>query len=307
LSGPKKGRYITLAARIEIAGFAPLFDSMRSGHPGMKKSGKNPLGETTAYPGKYAREALFAVPRREARDAMGLALPLPFHGEDIWNAWEFAWRDTDGRPLIAVLELRVPAESMNLVESKSLKLYLGSFAATSFASAGVVQDVLRSDISDCCAAPVEVALSIGANPSIATIQALPGTCIDDWPANFAADRFVPDGLRSDSGDIVSEELHTHLLRSNCPVTRQPDSGSLLIRYRGPKIHRGALLEYLVSFRHLDEFHETCVERIFRDLKLRCATESLTVYARYNRRGGIDINPFRTDCEQRAENQRLWRQ
>jgi 7-cyano-7-deazaguanine reductase len=139
------------------------------------------------------------------------------------------------------------------------------------------------------------------------VAALPGTCIDDAAAAFDSKTVDPAILQSDSKNVVREEIHSNLLRSNCPVTGQPDTGSILVRYRGPKIDRSSLLEYLVSFRQLEEFHENCVERVFIDLKSRCAPAQLTVYARYNRRGGIDINPFRSDFEDRADNLRLARQ
>jgi 7-cyano-7-deazaguanine reductase len=273
----------------------------------MKNSTKNPLGRATENPRQYSPETLFAIPRIDARKALGIDYPLPFHGEDVWNAWEFSWLASDGRPQLAVAEIRVPADSPKLVESKSLKLYLNSFAMTRFDTKLLAQETVAGDLGACTGSAVSVLLhDIGQDDGQAISQ-VPGTCIDDAPATFDSKAVDPAILRSDATELVREELHSNLLRSNCPVTGQPDTGSILVRYRGPKIDRRRLLEYLVSFRHLQEFHENCVERVFIDLKSRCSPAQLTVYARYNRRGGIDINPFRSDFEERADNLRLARQ
>lgn len=277
----------------------------------MQKSTKNPLGRATDYPQQYSPGSLFAIPRADSRKSLRLVESLPFHGEDLWTAWEFTWLEPNGRPAVGIVEIRVPANSPSLVESKSLKLYLNSFAMTRYASKTLVQETIAADLGACTASPVSVSLrelrEIVGKEGIYTVTELPGTCIDDAGADFDTSTVDANCLRSDATKIVNETLHSNLLRSNCPVTGQPDSGSLLIRYRGPKIDHGGLLEYLVSFRHFDEFHETCVERIFVDLKSRCASSALTVYARYNRRGGIDINPFRSDFESLTDNGRLLRQ
>lgn len=230
---------------------------------------------------------------------------MPFHGEDLWNAWEFAWLEKNGRPAVGIVEIRMPADSPYLIESKSLKLYLNSFAMTRFDSAGQLQRVLSKDLGTCAGSGVAVSIRGLGNDE--GISRLPGSCIDDRGRHFDATSIDADHLNCDAANRVDETLHSNLLRSNCPVTGQPDSGSLLIRYSGPKIDRDRLAEYLASFRHVAEFHETCVERIFVDLKARCTPSKLTVYARYNRRGGIDINPFRSDFEDRADNRRLERQ
>jgi 7-cyano-7-deazaguanine reductase len=232
---------------------------------------------------------------------------LPFRGEDVWNAWEFSWLAPDGRPQLAVAEIRVPADSPNLIESKSLKLYLNSFAMTPLDSKSLAQQAIAGDLGARTGSAVSVSLHEPGGDGSHTVAGLPGTCIDDAATTFDSKTVDPAILRSDSKKVVREELHSNLLRSNCPVTGQPDTGSILIRYRGPKIDRGSLLEYLVSFRHLEEFHENCVERVFVDLKSHCSPSQLTVYARYNRRGGIDINPFRSDFEEGADNLRLARQ
>ena len=266
------------------------------------KDTKLPLGLKTDYPHNYAPEALFAVPRRESREALGLDDDLPFDGVDIWNAWELTWLGPGKRPAVATAEIRVPATTPNLVESKSLKLYLGSFAMTQFDGPYDVRDVIARDLSECAGGPVGLSMNTDA-----TLETLEGRCIDsvviecsEWEVNSSL-------LQADTSKIVEESLHTHLLRSLCPVTAQPDMGSLQIDYAGPKIDPAALLQYIVSFRQHNDFHEACVERIFVDITERCEPEKLSVYARYQRRGGIDINPFRSNFELRPGNPRLWRQ
>lgn len=273
----------------------------------MGKSSKNPLGKVTAAPRRPAPEVLFAVPRSVTRKALGLGTQLPFHGEDLWNAWELSWLDPQGRPVVAVAELRVPATSTNLIESKSLKLYLNSLAWTRYRTAAAVRNLIEQDLETCAGSPVTVTIHSNSDAPGFAVSVLPGLCIDDEPATFGSATVDAQLLRSDSSTPVSESLHSHLLRSNCPVTKQPDTGSIVISYRGPKIDRSALLRYLVSFRDHEAFHEACVEQIFVDLKSRCAPDQLTVYARYNRRGGLDINPYRSDFEKQPPNVRLWRQ
>jgi len=260
------------------------------------------LGRKTDYPQKYAPEALFAIPRRDSRAALGLENDLPFDGVDIWNAWELTWLGPGKRPVVATAEIRVPAMTPNLIESKSLKLYLGAFAMTEFDSPGDVRDAIARDLSECAGGPVDVSLDTDA-----AVATLAGQCIDSLQiecSNWAVDASL---LQANPDEIIEESLHTHLLRSLCPVTAQPDMGSLQITYSGPKIDPGALLRYIVSFRLHNDFHEACVERIFVDITERCRPEKLSVYARYQRRGGIDINPFRSGVDSQPGNSRLWRQ
>lgn len=266
-----------------------------------------PLGERTDYPDSYSPDVLCAVSRAEQRRALGLGAGLPFHGEDVWNAYEITWLDHRGKPVAATGTIRVPATSRNLIESKSLKLYLNSISMTRFASAEVVTAVIAGDLSKIAAAAVDVALTPASSTASGSIVDLPGTCVDRLDVECDTWQVDPSLLRCASDNVVAEELHSHLLHSLCPVTGQPDVGSILIRYRGAAIDRPSLLRYLVSYRRHNDFHETCVERIFIDLKNRCGPEGLTVYARYNRRGGLDINPFRSDFETGIDNPRLWRQ
>ena len=265
------------------------------------ETGKLPLGRETDHPQNYAPEVLFPIARAESRGSLGIAEPLPFSGTDIWNAWELTWLGPGGLPRVATAEIRVPAESPNIVESKSLKLYLGSFAMSEFDDDAVCAAIER-DLSAVTGANVEVAL----DADVAVVEP-GGACIDSADATCTATEVDASLLEADDGAIVDECLHTHLLRSLCPVTSQPDLGSLIVSYAGPRIDRAALLRYVVSFRQHQDFHEACVERIFVDILERCRPTRLSIHARYQRRGGIDINPFRSSRDERPANTRLWRQ
>jgi 7-cyano-7-deazaguanine reductase len=264
-----------------------------------------PLGRQTGYPDHYAPDLLCRIERADSRERIGLGAALPFAGTDIWNAWDLTWLDEDGQPQTATAEIRIPADSPGIVESKSMKLYLGSFAMSRYASADILRDHLAADLGACVGAGVVV--RIDAPDSGHGLQHLPGESLDRPHVQCGQWQVEPGLLAADADTVVSEALHTHALRSLCPVTGQPDLGSLLIRYEGPRIDRAALLRYVVSYRCHQDFHENCVERMFVDLLERCGAEKLTVYARYQRRGGLDINPFRSNFEHAAENLRLWRQ
>ena len=266
------------------------------------ETGKLPLGRETDYPQNYAPDVLFPIARDESRGPLGLAGPLPFSGTDIWNAWELTWLGPGRLPKVATAEIRVPAESPNLVESKSLKLYLGSFAMSEFEDDAAVCAAIERDLSAVTGAAVEVALDADV-----TVVEAGGTCIDNAEAECTAADVDASLLEADDGEIVDDCLHTHLLRSLCPVTGQPDLGSLIVRYTGPRIDQVALLRYVVSFRQHQDFHEACVERMFVDILERCRPTRLGIHARYQRRGGIDINPFRSSEDERPANTRLWRQ
>jgi 7-cyano-7-deazaguanine reductase len=266
-----------------------------------------PLGKPTDYPQEYAPDVLCAVARSAARKALRLGGELPFQGEDIWNAWELTWLAESGKPIVATAVIKVPADSANIVESKSLKLYLNSFAMSRYAAKGEIAGIISRDLTELTESNVEVDVKPATESRIYHIVDLPGDCIDNLDVQIEGDGVDANLLQTDDGDSIEEALHSHLLRSNCPVTNQPDMGSVLIRYSGPGIDRKSLLRYIVSYRQHNDFHEACVERMFVDIKDRCAPGKLTVYARYNRRGGLDINPFRSDFESSAENLRLWRQ
>jgi 7-cyano-7-deazaguanine reductase len=220
--------------------------------------------------------------------------PLPFGGVDLWTAYEIAWLDAHGKPQVAIGEFRVPADSPSIVESKSLKLYLGSFAQEP-ASIDEIARRIEADLARACGAAVAVALSPATNAAGPGFATLPGESLDEIP--LVTDVYEPDSdaLAASAGN-VDETLRSALFRSRCPVTGQPDYGDVMIRYRGKRIDRAGLLRYLVSFRRHAVFHESCVERMFVDILARCAPQALTVYARFMRRGGVDINPFRSNFE-----------
>lgn len=268
---------------------------------------KNPLGKDIEYPDRYAPDVLCPISRSVARAEIGLGSTLPFNGEDLWNAYELTWLEESGKPSVAIAALRVPATSENIFESKSLKLYLNSFAMCHYDSADAVQAIIKGDLSKVANSDVTVTLSESSKSVSGIIDELPGTCVDSATGVFSTSAVDPSLLTTNSDVIVDEELHSHVLRSNCPVTNQPDMGSVLIRYRGRQIDKSSLLAYVVSFRQHNDFHEACVERMFVDIKARCKTENLSISAHYTRRGGIDINPFRSDFEEKAANIRLWRQ
>ena len=260
-------------------------------------------------PAEYLPDLLQAIPRAEGRARLGIAEALPFAGEDIWNAYELSWLDGDGRPVVATGEVRIPADSPNLVESKSLKLYLNSLNGCRYESPEAVRSTIAADLSHVCRTEAQVGLHTSASAG-APAQGEPvGRCIDDAelgnPRYNLAPELLPDS--ADSQTLVAETLHSNLLKTNCPVTGQPDWATVMIRYRGPRIRRSALLAYLVSYRNHAEFHEQCVERMFVDIERYCQPTALSVYARYLRRGGLDINPFRSNFESPPPNVRLLRQ
>ena len=271
------------------------------------KTRKLPLGQETDYPDNYAPELLCPISRAESRASLKISGDLPFHGVDIWNAWELTWLGDGDLPAVATAEITVPADSTSIVESKSLKLYLNSFSMSRFSSSIEVAAAIASDLSACIGGRARVNVQPVASTEARRVSRLAGTCLDSMSVTCTDWEVDADLLRADRGAVVDEDLHTHLLRSLCPVTSQPDTGSLQISYRGPKIDRASLLRYIVSYRRHNDFHEACVERMFVDLKSRCAPEKLSLHARYQRRGGIDINPYRSNTGERPLNLRLWRQ
>jgi len=265
---------------------------------------ETPLGKATDYADRYDPDLLFAIPRAESRAALGLSAELPFAGCDLWTAWEITWLNPDGVPRIASAAFDIPFDSPHLIESKSLKLYLGSFAMTRVESRSKLADTIAKDLSANTSSNVRVRLHESSED--VTIGDFDGICIDD--ADTRCDTFDVDaGLLQVGEEHATETLHSHLLRSLCPVTDQPALGSVLVKYAGRRIDPAGLLRYIVSFRQHNDFHEACVERMFLDISERCNPEKLTVYARYQRRGGIDINPFRSDFESSPAPARLPRQ
>ncbi|MCK3655889.1 NADPH-dependent 7-cyano-7-deazaguanine reductase QueF [Pasteurellaceae bacterium Macca] len=269
------------------------------------------LGQKTEYKNHYDASLLQAVPRKLNRDQLGITENQPFHfGGDIWTAYELSWLNPKGVPQVAIADIEVDFQSENLIESKSFKLYLNSFNQTHFTSREAVAETLVKDLSDCAKGQVRVKIFPLHHYTQSPIADFDGEVIDEQDitiTDYHFQRTHLDGVVEASGEVVEETLVSHLLKSNCLITSQPDWGSVQIRYCGKPLNREKLLRYLISFREHNEFHEQCVERIFCDLMAFAHPEKLTVYARYTRRGGLDINPFRSNFEPVPENQRMARQ
>ena len=256
---------------------------------------RSPLGKATDYPDRYDPALLFPIERAAQRAAIGVSGALPFRGVDLWTAYEISWLDARGKPQLAVGRFAVPADSPAIVESKSLKLYLGSFAQERLSGADTLERRIADDLERACGALVQVELTPAAAFGGFALEELPGESLDSLDVAFDAYEPAPELLRPGAAE-TEETLRSALFRSNCPVTGQPDYADVMVRYRGPRIDRDGLLRYLVSYRKRAAFHETCVEQIFVDVLERCRPRALTVHARFLRRGGIDINPFRSNFE-----------
>ena len=271
----------------------------------------SPLGKPTAYQSEYTPSLLFSIPRQSKREEIGIANgTLPFFGVDIWNAYELSWLNLRGKPQLAIATFTVPADSPNIVESKSFKLYLNSFNQTKLDSPEDLIERLRIDLSAGFGAPVQVKLTMPESFTSLQMGELEGLLLDRLDIEVMQYTPNPSLLCANHDEaIVEETLVSHLLKSNCLVTGQPDWGSVQIRYVGPQINQEGLLQYLIGFRNHNEFHEQCVERIFMDILRQCRPQKLSVYARYTRRGGLDINPWRTNFTtgQRPSNLRNARQ
>ncbi|QEZ93256.1 NADPH-dependent 7-cyano-7-deazaguanine reductase QueF [Proteus sp. CD3] len=267
------------------------------------------LGKETQYHDQYDAGLLQGVPRSLNRDSLSLtAENLPFHGGDIWTMYELSWLNSKGLPQVAIGHVELDATTENLIESKSFKLYLNSFNQTRFESWDLVEKTLLKDLTTCAKGKVNLTIYPLSHFTSQPIVNFAGECIDEQDIEIDNYQFDMQWLNESTTDtLVEETLVSHLLKSNCLITNQPDWGSVAIQYKGKKIDREKLLRYLVSFRQHNEFHEQCVERIFHDIMQLCKPETLTVYARYTRRGGLDINPWRSNCEFVPEISRLARQ
>ncbi|WP_250658531.1 NADPH-dependent 7-cyano-7-deazaguanine reductase QueF [Alkalimarinus coralli] len=269
---------------------------------------KTLLGQSTEYIDQYSPALLHPLPRKAKRDELGIdSSLLPFSGVDIWTSYELSWLSPSGKPQVAIVEFAIPCGSANIVESKSFKLYLNSLNQTAFDSADQLEKVLAKDLSkvveskvDVRIIPLEQSVGISAGNEGRTLIDL----IDINDVSYEVDSAL---LSSTKGRRVEQKLVSHLLKTNCPVTGQPDWASVLIDYAGDEIDHEGLLRYIISYRNHQDFHEQCVERIFIDIMEKCAPEKLTVYARYTRRGGLDINPLRTTEPSYSGNLRLSRQ
>lgn len=267
------------------------------------------LGKVTDYISHYNPSLLQPVPRSLNREELNIkADNLPFIGEDVWYGYELSWLNNKGKPVVAVAEFRIPCQSPNIIESKSFKLYLNSFNQSHFATSNEVLELLQTDLSKIAGATIAVQLFSVTNCPALEINHLTATCIDDLDITINNYELNQDHLAlSQQNKLVEETLVSHLLKSNCLITNQPDWATIYIHYQGAKISHEQLLKYIISFRQHNEFHEQCVERIFNDILQYCSPEKLTVYARYTRRGGLDINPFRSNFEQKAPLARSLRQ
>ena len=269
----------------------------------------SPLGKPSDYVATYSPGLLFPIPRAPKWAELGLtAETLPYQGVDLWNCYELSWLLPSGKPVVAIGEFEIPADSPNIIESKSFKLYLNSLNQSVFESRDALLEVMTGDLSAAAGKPVRVRLRTLDEVTADGVATLPGRCIDALDVAIQDyDHPRPELLTCDAGRVVEESLHSHLLQSNCPVTGQPDWGSVVVEYRGAALLPESLLAYLVSFRQHADFHEQCVERIFLDLQRLLQPEKLTVYARYVRRGGLDINPYRSTEALVVDNRRLVRQ
>ena len=262
------------------------------------------LGKASAYVDQYDASLLFPLPRAAKRAEIGLTGALPFFGADIWTAYELSWLTPRGKPQVALAHITVPCETPHIIESKSFKLYLNSYNNTRFGGADEVRERLRADISEAVWRGTTPMSSVGVKLVLPEqfdrepVHELDGLSLDRLDIECTHYSPAPELLSAAFGEQpVTEVLTSNLLKSNCLVTGQPDWGSVRIAYSGPQIDQGALLRYIVSFRNHNEFHEQCVERIFADIRARCRPTQLSVYARYTRRGGLDINPYRTSHPQ----------
>lgn len=268
----------------------------------------SPLGKNSSYICQYAPELLFPIPRKTKREEIGVPEPLPFHGFDTWNAYEVSWLNPKGKPVVALLQCNFDCRSACIIESKSFKLYLNSFNNSVFNSFEEVKLHLERDLGKAVSGLPEVLIFTPEALTGQKIESFSGECIDHLDIECKTYQIDSRFLKANNQKKTSETLYSNLLKSNCLVTGQPDWGSVQIKYSGPEIDKAGLLQYLVSFRNHNEFHEQCVERIFMDILKSCKPESLTVEARYTRRGGLDINPVRsTEKIRPAENIRMARQ
>lgn len=256
------------------------------------------LGKETDYKNEYNPSLLDPIHRSHGRKDIGIFENIPFKGFDLWTSFEMSWLNKNGKPIIAIAEFKIPCDSPYIIESKSFKLYLNSLNQSKFESVEELSLILKNDLSECVKADVIVDIFESCRSYPHKIIQSAGKCIDDLDIKINDYDFDASILVDSSSkvEIVSETLSSHLLKSNCLVTNQPDWGSVFVTYEGGKIDEEKLLRYLISFRLHNEFHEQCVERIFNDINRLCNPKRLSVFARYTRRGGLDINPFRSNFE-----------
>jgi 7-cyano-7-deazaguanine reductase len=259
----------------------------------IKRLNQSELGKPAVYAGTYDSTLLFPLPRQEKRVELGIGEGLPFTGFDLWTHYEVSWLNAKGKPIVAIAEILYPCESPYIIESKSMKLYFNSFNQTKFKDISNIQATISRDLSAAVGMPVQVELTDLLDALDQDLHAkMEGICLDNLDVSCTQYR-VDSNLLKTQSQIVTESVYSNLLKSNCLITHQPDWATVQIRYTGPQIEHQALLQYLISFRMHNEFHEQCIERIFVDIMTRCQPQDLLVYGRYTRRGGLDINVLRS--------------
>ncbi len=267
------------------------------------------LGEKVHYPTKYNPALLFPIPRVVSR--VKIKLKSIFYGFDIWNCYELSWLNPKGKPVVRILEMHIPSESPNLLESKSLKLYLFSFNNEKFASDEEVLSIIKADVSHALGREISASMKSIAEYEGTELSRPEGICIDDLDITVAEDQSsCPSIIKFDADKIIEETIYSDLHKTNCLITHQPDWATVIISYKGPALNHASVLEYIVSHRDADMFHEDSVEKIYADLTNITIFEKMTVWARYTRRGGIDINPIRSNLPidfHTIKNHRLARQ
>jgi 7-cyano-7-deazaguanine reductase len=267
------------------------------------------LGKKTEYDTHYNPDKLFPISRKINRNQMLIPEVLPFFGYDLWNHYEVSWLNQKGKPIAGIAQILYACDSPNIIESKSMKLYFNSFNNTRMENIEMLQSVIKSDLESRIESPVSIKVSaLNQVNNALYYRGMHGKCIDDIDIECTDYTINPSYLYTDT-ETVKEVLYSDLLKSNCLVTNQPDWGSLQISYQGLKINHAGLLRYIISFRHSNDFSEQCIERIFMDIMQFCKPEQLTVYGRFTRRGGLDINPYRSTekCIPEDSNVRLCRQ
>lgn len=269
--------------------------------------GMSELGKTSQYETRYNPGILFPILRKEKQEELGLDPDnLPYVGCDVWYAYELSWLNVQGKPLAMIGRFELPCDSPCLIESKSFKLYLNSFNLTRFESVSLAQQTMVKDLSLKAGASVKVTLMTVSEMEAFGFSKAPGTNVDGIDIPIDTYTYKPDFLEKGEG-VKTEAIHSHLLKSNCPVTGQPDWGTIIVEYQGEAIDHASFLRYICSFREHQEFHEQCAERVFTDIQARFQMDELTVYARYVRRGGLDINPWRSTHRKETNQLRLIRQ
>lgn len=270
---------------------------------------QSPLGKVNQYIDSYQPSLLFPISRQMKWEELGLtAETLPYHGVDVWNGYELSWLTPSGKPVVRVAQFYIPADSPAIIESKSFKLYLNSFNQTEFESEKVVKALLENDLTKAAGKPVQVTLYTLDQITQQGIAKPDGICIDDLDVAIEQYNHPSANLLKIQHTIAEEKIYSHLLKSNCPVTGQPDWATITVSYKAHKqLDHASFLAYLISFRQHADFHEQCIERIFIDLNDLLQPQELIVDGRYIRRGGLDINPCRSLHKMHYANQRLARQ